>query len=540
MPSRIDMSDKKGLNVCSYRITEDKSSNDFSQNPTKPDASLTRNRVEKEKGPCDFENLIVETSKSSLARPLDPETLKNCQECGVCTGGCPVAWMIPNYYNPRQLLQRSVLDFRQISQDVGLWLCARCYRCYNRCPQMLDLPQIFSIIRSLAIESGYLSDPLSKLDEALKIIEEEISLPAVYAWLSLYPYELDGKHKEADKFIIEKLQGFLDSRKAKKPTTTTATKTGKIAIVGSGPAGLTAACELVKRGYSVTVFESLPFPGGMLRVGIPEYRLSKEALEADLGYIKGLGVEIRTNVIIGRDVTIDGLLKEKYGAIFIATGAHESVNIDIEGRELGGVFQALDLFRKLHMGERINLGQKVAVIGGGNVAIDAARTALRLGAKEVNVLYRRSRIEMPASLSEVKEAEIEGAKIHFLVTPTRILGNDNRIEGVKCIHMQLGALDETGRRRPIPIDGSDYTLDVDTIILAIGETSDLSFLPKDVTIVGRNTIAVDPMTMETSSPKMYAGGDVVSGPASVVDALAAGKRAADSIDRQLRGETRVG
>lgn len=534
------MSDKEGLNVCSYRITEGKSSNDFSQNPTIPDASLTRNGVEKKKGPCDFENLIVETSKSSLARPLDSEKLKACQECGVCTGGCPVAWMVPNYYNPRQLLQRSVLDFRQISQDVGLWLCARCYRCYNRCPQMLDLPQIFSTMRSLAIELGYLSDPLSKLDEALKIIEEEISLSAVYAWLSLYPYELDSKHKEADKFIIKKLQSFLASRKAKKPTTTTATQSEKIAIVGSGPAGLTAACELVKRGYSVTVFESLPFPGGMLRVGIPDYRLSKEALEADLGYIKGLGVEIRTNVMVGRDVTIDGLLKEKYGAIFIAIGAHKSVNIDIEGRELGGVFQALDLFRKLHMGERINMGQKVAVIGGGNVAIDAARTALRLGAKEVNVLYRRSRIEMPASPSEVKEAEMEGAKIHFLVTPTRILGNDNRIEGVKCIHMQLGALDETGRRRPIPIDGSDYTLDVDTVILAIGETSDLSFLPKDVTIVGKNTIAVDPMTMETSSPKMYAGGDVVSGPASVVDALAAGKRAADSIDRQLRGETRVG
>jgi NADPH-dependent glutamate synthase beta subunit-like oxidoreductase len=405
---------------------------------------------------------------------------------------------------------------------------------------MLDLPEIFSLMRRLAIESGYLSDPLSKLDEALKIIQEEIPLPAVYAWLSLYPYELNGKHKEADKLIIEKLQCFVASRKAKKPTITTETQREKIAIVGSGPAGLTAAYELTKRGYSVTVFESLPFPGGMLRVGIPDYRLSREALEADLGYIMDLGVRIRTNVMVGKDVTIDGLSKEGYGAIFTASGAHKSVNIDIEGKELGGVFEALDFFRKLHMGERMEIGQKVAVIGGGNVAMDAARTALRLGAKEVNVLYRRSRVEMPASPSEVRDAEMEGAKIHFLVTPTKILGNDKRVVGVKCTYMQLGEPDETGRRRPIPVEGSDYTPDVDTIILAIGETSDLSFLPKDVVVTGRNTIAVDPATMETSSPGIFAGGDVVSGPASVVDALVAGKRAADSIDRQLRGETKVG
>jgi len=525
--------------MCFRRTIEGKASNNFSQDSAMPNAQNVRSEVETKKCTSRVEDLTVETSKSFLARLLDSEKLKNCQECGVCTGGCPVAWMVPNNYNPRVLLEKSALDLKQALQEAGLWLCVGCYKCYDRCPQMLDLPQIFSLMRSFAIESGYLSDPLSKLDEALKIIQEEIPLPAVYAWLCLYPRKLNGKHK-VDRLIIEKLECFVADRKAKKPTPTTRTQRENIAVVGSGPAGLTAAYELVKRGYSVTVFESLPIPGGMLGVGIPDYRLSREALEADLGYIGDLGVKIRTNVMVGKDVTIDGLLKEGYGAIFVASGAHKSVNIDIEGKELGGVFQALDLLRNLHLGERIELGEKVAVVGGGNVAMDAARTALRLGAKEVNILYRRSRAEMPANPSEVRDAEMDGAKIHFLVSPTKIVGNDKRVVGVKCIHMQLGEPDETGRRRSIPVEGSDYTLDVDTIILAIGYTSDLSFLPKDVVVTGRNTIAVDPITLETSSPKIFAGGDVVSGPASVADALVAGKRAADSIDRQLRGETKVG
>lgn len=271
-------------------------------------------------------------------------------------------------------------------------------------------------------------------------------------------------------------------------------------------------------------------------MGIPDYRLPKEALDVDIDYIKALGMEIKTNVSVGKDVTINELLQEGYKAIFVAAGAHESRELEIEGKELEGVTHALDILKDLNMGKKIELGDRVAVIGGGNVAMDAARIALRLGAKEVITLYRRSRVEMPANPSEVREAEKEGVRIHFLVTPTKILGKDERVVAVECIRMELGEPDETGRRRPIPIEGSEFTMEVDAIILAIGETSDLSFLPKDVAVTRRNTIAVDPITLETSMPGVFAGGDATSGPATVIEAIAAGKRAAVSIDRYLRGE----
>jgi len=478
----------------------------------------------------------IETSKAFLKKLLDVEKLKYCRECGTCTASCPVAWIIPKHYNPRSLLQKVLFDLREVLTQVGLWLCARCYRCHDGCPQMLDLPEIFSLMRDLAIERDYLPDPASKLGEALKLIREEIPLAAVYGWLCLHPDRAQREHRKVDKLAADALERFVADRKREKVSSMPKLREEKIAIIGSGPAGLTAAYELVKKGYSVTVLESLSEPGGMLRVGIPDYRLPKEALDADIDYIKGLGVEIRTNVSVGKDVTIDELLQEGYRAIFIATGAHKSAKLGIEGEELEGVAHALDLLKDLNMGKKIELGGRVAVIGGGNVAMDAARTALRLGAKEVSILYRRSRVEMPANPWEAREAEREGARIHFLVAPTKILGKDNQAVAIECIRMELGEPDETGRGRPIPITGSEYTMEVDAIIPAIGETPDTSFLPKDVAVTRRNTIAVDPVTLETSLPGIFAGGDVISGPATVVEAIAAGKRAAVSIDRYLRGE----
>jgi NADPH-dependent glutamate synthase beta subunit-like oxidoreductase len=480
------------------------------------------------------EEIKSEASKAFLKRLLDVEKLKFCRECGTCTASCPVAWIFPKHHNPRRLLQKGLLDLREVLTQVGLWLCTRCYRCYNRCPQMLDLPEIFLLMRDLAVE--YLPDPMSKLWEVLKLIREEISLAAVYSWLCLRPLEAGRERRKVDRLAIDALERFVAERKRKETSPMPRTREEKIAVIGSGPAGLTAAYELVKKGYSVTVFESLPEPGGMLRVGIPDYRLPKEALNADIDYIKDLGVEIRTSASVGKDVTIDELLQGGYRAVFIATGAHESRELGVEGKELEGVTYALDLLRDFNTGKRIELGERVAVIGGGNVAMDAARTAFRLGAKEVNILYRRSRAEMPANPSEVREAEKEGVRFHFLVAPTRILGKDGQVVAVECIRMELGELDETGRRRPVPIEGSEFIMEVDTIILAVGETSDLSFLPKDVAVTRRNTIAVDPVTMETSLPGVFAGGDVISGPATVIEAIAAGRRAAVSMDRYLRGE----
>jgi NADPH-dependent glutamate synthase beta subunit-like oxidoreductase len=400
----------------------------------------------------------------------------------------------------------------------------------------LDLPEIFWLIRDFAVEQNYLPDVTGKLEEVLKLIREEIPLAAVYGWLCLRPSETENNLTKVDKLAIDVLKHFVADRKKEKTLPIPKTRQEKIAIIGSGPAGLTAACELVKKGYPVTVFESLPEPGGMLRVGIPNYRFPKEALDVDINYIKNLGVEIKTNVSVGKDLTIEGLLQEGYKTIFIATGAHKSMKLGIEGEELDGVIQALDFLKDFNNGKKVKLGDRVAVIGGGNVAMDAARTALRLGAREVNILYRRSREEMPAIPWEVKEAEREGVKVNFLLAPKKILGKDGHVIGVECIRMMLGPPDETGRRRPIPIANSEFTVESKAVILAIGELPDISFIPKELETTKQNTIEVNPFTLETSMPRIFAGGDVVSGPATVIEAIAAGMRAAVSIDCYLKGE----
>lgn len=478
------------------------------------------------------EQLLRET----LTKLLDTEKLKYCYECGICTASCSVARIAPKYHNPRSLLQKVIFDFEEASNDTGLWMCMQCDRCHDRCPQRLDLPEMFWLIRDFAVEQNYLLDPTGKLEEVLKIIREEIPLASVYGWLCLRPNETEDKRTKVDKLAIDALKHFVADREKEKTASMPKTSREKVAIIGSGPAGLTAAAELVKKGYPVTVFESLSEPGGMLRVGIPNYRFPKEALDADVNYIKKLGVEIKTNVPVGKDLTIEGLLKKGYKTIFIATGAHKSTKLGIEGEELDGVIQALDFLKDFNNGKKVRLGDKVAVIGGGNVAMDAARTALRLGAREVNILYRRSREEMPAIPWEVKEAESEGVKINFLLAPKKILGKDGHVIGVECIRMELGPPDETGRRRPIPIANSEFTVESKAVILAVGESPDISFIPKELETTKQNTIEANPFTLETSMPGIFAGGDVVLGPATVIEAIAAGMRAAASIDCYLKGK----
>jgi NADPH-dependent glutamate synthase beta subunit-like oxidoreductase len=469
-----------------------------------------------------LESEAVTVSKEFLEKLLDAEKLKYCYECGICTASCPVVELVPRHYHPRSLLQRISLDPEGVLTQDELWLCAWCYRCYKRCPQGLRLPEIFLSVRSLAAEQGYLQG----LKRALEIIRREIPLPAVCCWVCFHP-----ERAKVDRRMV------VSALELEEEETSPAPKTHgeKIAIVGSGPAGLTAAHELVKRGHPVTIFETMHEPGGMLRKCIPEYRLPKTVLDTEIKRIKKMGVEIRTDITVGKDLTIDDLLERGYKAIFIATGAHKSRKLGVEGEGLRGVLHALDFLRDVNLGKKVKLGDRIAVIGGGNVAVDAARTALRLGAKEVNILYRRSRAEMPANPWEVREAESDGVKIQFLVTPKRILGKDGQVAAVECVRMRLGEPDESGRRRPIPIEGSEYTTDLDSVILAIGEAPDLSLLPKGMEVAEGNTIAVDPFTMETSLPGVFAGGDAVSGPATVIEAIVAGKRAAVSIDRYLKG-----
>ncbi|UCE16749.1 MAG: FAD-dependent oxidoreductase, partial [Candidatus Bathyarchaeota archaeon] len=314
------------------------------------------------------------------------------------------------------------------------------------------------------------------------------------------------------------------------------THSEKVAIVGAGPAGLSAAYELAKLGYSVTVFERMPELGGMMRYGIPDYRLQKYVVANEIAYIQDLGVEIKTGVELGKDVQLDTLRNDGYKAIFIANGAQLSRKLRIPGEDLEGVFHAVEFLRHVALGKTVDVGEKVAVIGGGNSAIDAARTSLRLGAKEVTILYRRSRNEMPALTYEIEAAEEEEINFYFLVTPKQIIGKGVKVKAIECLRMELGEPDESGRRRPVPIHGSEHTYEVDTVIPAIGQLSETSCLPPILLDERTRAISVDPLKLETRIPDVFVGGDIVTGPASVIEAVGAGKRAAVSIDRYLNGK----
>jgi 2-oxoacid:acceptor oxidoreductase delta subunit (pyruvate/2-ketoisovalerate family) len=305
----------------------------------------------------------------------------------------------------------------------------------------------------------------------------------------------------------------------------------KVAIIGSGPAGLTCAYHLARMGYGVTVFEAHSAPGGILRMGIPEYRLPKSILDHEISDIQSWGVEIKTNTRIGKDVNFGDL--KSFKAIFIATGAHQSRTLNVEGEDLKGALSGLHLLKRIRMGERPSLGDKVIVIGGGNVAIDVSRSALRLGVGTVEIYYRRSREEMPAISEEVEEAIREGVKIHSLASPMKVLGEEGKVVGVEFVKMTLSEPDETGRKRPIPIEGSTFRVDADTIISAIGEAPDLPFLPHEVSL-NKGLIQVDEMGF-VHAKGFFAGGDVSSPIHTVVGAIGSGKRAALAIHEYLQG-----
>jgi NADPH-dependent glutamate synthase beta subunit-like oxidoreductase len=307
--------------------------------------------------------------------------------------------------------------------------------------------------------------------------------------------------------------------------------------VGAGPAGLNAAYHLGRRGYPVTIFEALPMAGGMLAVGIPDYRLPRKNLDNDVRFICQHNVEIKTGKVLGKDFTINDLFKQRYKAVFLAMGAHLNQKMNTPGEEAKGVLPGITFLRQVNLGEKVNVGKKVAVIGGGNVAIDAARTALRLGAQEVSIVYRRTRDEMPANDEEIEEAEHEKIKMLYLIAPTRIVVEHGKATGLECQRMELGDFDASGRRRPVPVKGSEFVLDVDRVIPAIGYVPDLSCLPQNdgFKTTRAGTLSVDPITLATHLPGVFAGGDVVTGPSTVVEAMASGYRAAVSIDRYLKG-----
>ena len=368
-------------------------------------------------------------------------------------------------------------------------------------------------------------------------MREKVPFPGVLGRVCFHPCEAVCRRGQLNEPIaIKALKRFAsdsDNGYWKQHAKQCSSSGKKVAIVGSGPAGLTAAYYLAKAGHAVAVCESLSEAGGMLRVGIPKYRLPREVLRSEIEEIKKTGVEIKLNT---RVTSIASLLTEGYDAVFVATGAHRSIRMGIPGENSPGVLEAIQFLRKANLGEHIELGNRVAVIGGGNGAIDAARTALRTGA-EAMIIYRRTRVEMPASDEEIEAGIREGMKIEFLAAPARIARENGHLK-VKCVTMKLGEPDASGRRRPEPMNGSEFTLEVDAVISAIGQEPDL---PEEfgLSLSSSKTIHVDPESMATEIEGVFAGGDVVSGPASVIDAISDGRRAATAIDRYLGGSGEI-
>jgi len=379
--------------------------------------------------------------------------------------------------------------------------------------------------------------------EALAVIRRENPLPAVCGRICTHPCEGACARGQVDESIaIRDLKRFLTDWEVATDSFATPEKaearSEKVAIIGAGPAGLTAAWYLALEGFAVTIFEALDVAGGMLRVGIPDYRLPPEVLDYEIGCIESLGVEIKLGMSFGLDFTLADLEAQGYQAVFMGLGAHNCLTLGVPGEEAEGVQPGVTFLREAALGLAQSPGEKVVVVGGGNVAIDSARTALRLGAKEVTILYRRTRAEMPAYEDEIEEALEEGVKLEFLAAPVRFISKNGRLTGVEVQRMELGEPDASGRRRPVPVEGSEYVLAADGVLASIGQEPDVSCLEQascTLEVGRRSCLTADPLTLQTNIPHVFAGGDAVLGPASAVEAIAQGKEAAISIGRYLDG-----
>jgi heterodisulfide reductase subunit A len=450
--------------------------------------------------------------------------LEKCNSCGECAKVCPVE--VPDEFEMGLHIRKAAYLPLPQAVPAAFAIDKRgTSPCRIACPAGVNAHGYVALISQ------------GKFKEALELVRRTMPFAGVLGRVCTHPCELDCERGKLDESIsIRALKRFVADYELKagrgKTTPVKKTKKEKVAVIGSGPAGLGCAYDLVREGYAVTVFEALPNAGGLLRYGIPDYRLPKQVVDNDVSYIQELGVEIKTKTPV-KDLS--EIFNQGYKAVFLGTGASVSQKMGITGEDTKGVIHALDFLRMVNSGVEMKLGSRVAVIGGGNAAIDAARASLRLGAEEVTIVYRRSQAEMPAIRTEIEEAEQEGIKFHFLATPAKILSKNGQLSGMECTKMELGEPDASGRRRPVPIKGSEFTMNMDNCIIAIGQIVDKTVLPKELDYTSWGTLEVDPVTLQTNIDSVFAGGDVVSGPADVVAAVAAGKEAAISIDRYLRG-----
>ena len=450
---------------------------------------------------------------------------------------------------PEQKPKDRIKNFNEVpygyDEKTAIEEAKRCIQCKNRpctkgCPVEVDIPEF---IRELA---------KGEIDKAVEVLKKKTSLPAVCGRVCPYEEQCEGKCtllKLGEPVAIGRLERFLadyERNKGMKPPKKIKPSGKKVAIVGAGPAGLTCAGDLAKMGHKVVIFEALHAPGGVLIYGIPEFRLPKEIVHAEVDYIKQLGVEIKYDVVVGKSITVQELL-EDYDAVFIGTGAGLPKWLNIPGENLDGVYSANEFLTRVNMMKAYDfphhctpcsVGSVVATFGAGNVAMDCARTALRMGAKESYIIYRRSEQEMPARIEEIHHAKEEGVKFRLLTNPVSFIGDeDGKIVGVKCIQMTLGDPDESGRRRPLPIPGSEFIIDIDNAMIAIGQSPN-PLVPQSMEELETErwgNLKVDE-DGKTSVDGVYAGGDIATGAATVILAMGAGKKAARAIDGYVKGK----
>ncbi len=446
---------------------------------------------------------------------------EKCRSCNICIRGCP-AEIIPEYRQEPETLRGAL--YRGRLTEAGREDRVPLPPCQEACPIHQDTRGYAGLIAR------------GKLKEALELIREVNPLPAVCGFICHHLCEEACLRTEVDqpvplrllkRFVAEyEREGGRVLRRPRKK------RRERILVIGSGPAGLTAANDLSLLGYGVVIMEALPVSGGMLAVGIPEFRLPRDILKMEIEGIKALGVEVRTEHPFRFDGSVNVFRKLGFQAVFLSIGAHRSARLKVPGTAFQGVSSGVEFLRDLNLGKTMPVGKKVVVIGGGNVALDVARSVIRRKAESVDLIYRRSRREMPAMAEEVDEAVREGIRMLFLASPVRITGKNGKATGLECVRMELGPLDRSGRPWPVPIEGSGFRVKADRIISAIGQRVDSSAL-RGLALREDGTLAVHPDTGAANVEGVFAGGDVVTGPGWAIDAIAAGKRGAVSIDQYL-------
>lgn len=462
---------------------------------------------------------------------------------------------IPRVAMPEQDPEKRIRNFNEVTlgytEEDALREAFRCIQCRNPkcikgCPVEIDIKSFIKLIKE------------KKFDEALEKIREKNGLPAMCG--RVCPQE-DQCEKECilsikdEPVAIGRLERYVADREMRQVAegikecawseVTKKCTRGKVAVIGSGPAGLTCGAELARMGYRVTIFEALHKPGGVLVYGIPEFRLPKEVVQKEIDYIKSLGVKIEVNMVIGKILTIDDLFKNGFKAVFISTGAGLPYFMGIPGENLNGVYSANEYLTRSNLMKAYRFpecdtpivkGLRVAVVGGGNVALDSARTAKRLGAEKVYLIYRRSEKEMPARDEEVEHTREEGIEFKLLASPVEIIGKNGWVDKIRCIKMKLGEPDDSGRRRPLPVEGSEFDIGVDVVIMAIGQGPNplLTSSVPHLELTKWGNIKADPVNGKTNIEGVFAGGDIVTGAATVILAMGAGKNAAKAMDEYIR------